>query len=210
MHTTKRDLTDSRPQVAPDAVGVVLAAGAATRFGSPKQLAPLSGRPLVAWAIHALREGGLDQVLVVLGAHHELIAPEVQAEAEIVLADPEYTEGMSASLRMGTAAAERLGAHRVVVVLGDQPFLSGQAVGRVLAASRAGASIARATYGGLPGHPTALASATFPQVAKLRGDAGARMLRGFEVVDVPCDGLGSTVDVDRPEDLARLACQPLV
>jgi CTP:molybdopterin cytidylyltransferase MocA len=117
---------------------------------------------------------------------------------------PDWAEGLSASLRAGVAAAERLGAARVVVVLADQPLLSGEAVRRVLAASRAGYPIVSADYGDTQGHPMALARETFAAIGELRGDAGARQLTGFDSAVVPCQHLGSPADADTPEDLARL------
>jgi CTP:molybdopterin cytidylyltransferase MocA len=188
-----------------DAVGLVLGAGAATRFGAPKQLAPFRGQPLIQWPVLALRAAGLEWVLAILGNEHERIAAAVQG-AHPVLA-PDWRKGLSASLRAGTRAAERLGAARVVVVLADQPLLSGAAVSRVLAASRGGYPIARADYGdGVTGHPIALSAETFLAVAELTGDAGARQLADrFGLVDVPCVGLGSPADADTPAELERLS-----
>ncbi len=188
---------------APDAVGLVLAAGAATRFGAPKQIAPFRGQPMILWPVGALRAAGLDWVLAVLGAEHERVAAQLQGAAHPLLA-PDWQDGLSASLRAGVAAAERLGAARVVVVLADQPLLSGEAVRRVLAASRAGYPIARADYGETQGHPMAFSRETFAAIAELRGDAGARQLGGFDSVLVPCQHLGSPADADTPADLARL------
>lgn len=184
-----------------DAVGLVLGAGAATRFGSPKQLASFRGQPLISWPVQALHAGGLDRVLVVLGASAEEVAGAVR-DADTIVADG-WQEGLSASLRAGVGAAAALGAERVVVALGDQPLLSGLAVARVLSASRAGTAVVRASYSGVPGHPTALARATFAAIGQLRGDAGARKLAGFNVAEVPCGDIGSAVDIDTPEDLAR-------
>jgi CTP:molybdopterin cytidylyltransferase MocA len=189
----------------PDTVGLVLGAGGASRFGSPKQVARFRGEPLINWPVAALRAAGINWVVAVLGAEHERIAAVLQG-AHPLLA-PDWEQGMSASLRAGVAAATRLGAARVIVALADQPLLSHHAVSRVLEASRAGAPITRASYDGIPGHPTALSSETFAAVAQLRGDAGARALTGFDIASVPCDGLGSTADVDTPEDLERLIAQ---
>jgi CTP:molybdopterin cytidylyltransferase MocA len=187
----------------PDAVGLVLAAGAASRFGTPKQLARFRGQPLINWPVGALSAAGLEWVLAVLGAEHERIAAALQGAHALYA--PDWQEGLSASLRAGVAAADRLGAERVIVTLADQPLLSSQAVQRVLAVSRAGiAPITRATYANRPGHPTALTRETFAAVAELRGDAGARQLAGFDSVSVPCDGFGSTDDIDTPADLERL------
>jgi CTP:molybdopterin cytidylyltransferase MocA len=198
-----RAIVNGLGDTAPDAIGLVLAAGAATRFGSPKQVAPFRGQPMINWPIQALRAGGLTWVLAVLGAEHERVAARLDG-AHAILA-PDWQDGLSASLRAGVAAAARLGAARVVVALADQPLLSGAAVARVLAASRGGYPVVRADYGDVQGHPTALASATFAAVAELRGDAGARRLTGFDLIDVPCAGLGSPADADTPEDLERLS-----
>lgn len=185
----------------PDAVGLLLGAGAASRFGAPKQIAAFRGAPLISWPLAALHAGGLERVLVVLGCHHEQVAAAIPGAETILAAD--WAEGLSASLRAGVAAAEALGAARVVVALADQPLLHPHAVARVLAQSRAGTAIVRADYGDAAGHPTALARATFAAVAQLRGDAGARRLTGFALRDVPCAGLGSAADIDTPADLAR-------
>jgi CTP:molybdopterin cytidylyltransferase MocA len=184
-------------------VGVVLAAGAGSRFGGVvKQTAAFRGRPLVTWPAAALRAGGVDDVVVVLGAH----AAEVAAvlDAPHVVAE-DWADGLSASLRRGVAAAADRGADAVVVVLGDQPLLSGAAVAKVLEARDPDTAIAlRATYDGVPGHPVLIESTMFTAIAELRGDTGAReLLRGAAFVI--CDGLGSPADADTPELLALLA-----
>jgi CTP:molybdopterin cytidylyltransferase MocA len=185
-------------------VGIVLAAGAGTRFGGEvaKPLAPFRGRPLVTWPVAALREGGVEDVVVVLGAHAEAVAGVLDGVDVVVC--PEWAEGLSASLRCGVAAAAARGAEAVVVVLGDQPLLSGAAVAKVVEARAPGSAIAvRATYDGVPGHPSLIESIMFTALAELRGDSGAReLLRGAAFVI--CDGLGSPEDADTPEALARM------
>jgi CTP:molybdopterin cytidylyltransferase MocA len=192
--------------------GVLLAAGAGSRFGGegrpPKVLHPFRGRPLLTWPLAALRDGGVDRVLVVLGARaDEVVAGVDLGDAEVVRC-VEWSEGLSASLRAGVAAAAAGGADAVVIVLADQPLLDARAVARVIAArapSRLDAL--RATYAGVSGHPTLLESSTFGAVERLRGDAGARTLLddpATRVGLVACDGLGRPDDVDTPEALARL------
>ncbi len=188
---------------ASDAVGLVLAAGAGTRFGAAKQVAQLGGRPLIQWPIDALRAGGVEHIVVVLGAHADAVRQALGAVESVVAAD--WAEGISASLRTGVAAAQARGADRVLVVLGDQPHLTGVAVARVLAASRRGAPFCRACYGGVCGHPVALGRETFAAIAALRGDAGARALTRWSPVDVDCAGAGAPADVDTPADLGA-AC----
>jgi molybdenum cofactor cytidylyltransferase len=186
-------------------VGLVLAAGAGTRFGEEvKQLAPFRGRPLVTWPIAALREGGVEDVVVVLGAHADAVAAAVDADTVVV---EDWPDGLSASLRAGVAAAAERGAEAVMVVLGDQPLLSPAAIAKVLSARDPDTSIAiRATYDGRPGHPTLIESTMFPAITELHGDTGARdLLRGATFTI--CDTLGSPADADTPDALARLAAE---
>ncbi|WP_445150146.1 nucleotidyltransferase family protein [Baekduia sp. Peel2402] len=180
-------------------VGVLLAAGAGERFGDgPKVRASVGGRELWEWPLKALRGGGVDALVVVTGAVSLDLPDDVHAAP---CAD--WREGLSASLRAGVAAAVSMGAEAVVIVLADQPLLDARAVARVLAARGDGAEAVRATYEGVPNHPTLLEVSLFGAVAALRGDEGARSLLGGARL-VPCDGLGAPDDVDTPEDLARV------
>lgn len=193
-------------------VGVLLAAGAGSRFGGddagPKVLHPFRGHPLLTWPLAALREGGVDRVVVVFGARADEVAAGADLGAAQVVRCAEWSEGLSESLRSGVQAADAGGADSVVVALADQPLLDARAVARLIAArapSRLDAL--RATYAGVPGHPTLLESSTFAAIERLTGDAGARALLddpATRVGLIPCDGLGRPDDVDTPEALARL------
>jgi CTP:molybdopterin cytidylyltransferase MocA len=185
--------------------GLVLAAGAGTRYGGVKQLAPLRGRPLLEHAVGAMADAAVGPVVVVLGAHAAAVRAAAElGEATVVVCD-DWAEGPSASLRAGVAAARDLGAQAVAVALGDQPLLAAAAVRRVVAAAAPDVDAVRATYDGVPGHPTLLMASTFAAVAGLRGDRGARdLLVGLRVRTVACDGLGAPADVDTPADLAAL------
>jgi CTP:molybdopterin cytidylyltransferase MocA len=187
--------------------GLVLAAGAGTRFADGvKQLAPFRGRPLVEHAVAALHAPDVVARFVVLGRDAEAVAAGADlGDAEIVRCAG-WAQGLSASLRAGVAAASAAGCEAVVIVLGDQPLLSPAAVARVVGA-RAPERLdaVRATYAGVPAHPTLLESSTFTAVGALDGDAGAReLLSAVRVETVACDGLGRPDDVDTPADLARL------
>jgi nicotine blue oxidoreductase len=187
--------------------GVVLAAGAGSRFGGAKPLAGFRGSTLLALAVAALRDGGCDLVLVVTGAHGDLVAAEALRAGAVVVGNTGWAEGMGSSLRAGLRAVppQRSAA---VVVLADQPLLGPEPVRRVVAAHRRGAAVARASYRGVPGHPVLFGRAVVAEVAAAaRGDAGARdwlVAHADSVVDVPCDGVGDPADVDTAEALRRL------
>jgi CTP:molybdopterin cytidylyltransferase MocA len=183
--------------------GLVLAAGGSSRFGAPKQLAMLDGRPLLEHVLMALEAAPLDRVAVVLGSHADEVLEGVPLHgAEAVLCD-EWRSGIGASLRAGVGALADCDA--VAVALGDQPRLSTAALERVVSQRGADELAVRATYGGVPGHPVLLERTLLARVGELHGDAGARdLLHGVPIREVACDGLGSPEDVDTPEALAAL------
>jgi CTP:molybdopterin cytidylyltransferase MocA len=162
-------------------VAVVLAAGEASRFGSPKQ------RLMLADVLAAVRASSVDEVVVVEGAY------ELETDARVVRCD-EWSHGMGASLRCGLEALPER-ATAAVVVLADGPDLSPAAIDRVIDSWQQGAgAVIAASYDGLRGHPVLLARSTWADVP----DEGARVL---DPVLVPCDDLGHPGDVDYPEDL---------
>lgn len=182
--------------------GVVLAAGDARRFGGPKQLARLRGRPLLEHPLSAMAASGLDRLVVVLGAHASAILREVDLHGAEPVLCPDWDRGQSASLRAGVAELEGKGAEAIVVALGDQPFLSPRAIAAVLDARGEGAVAVRATYGGAPAHPVVIERELFAAVGAVQGDEGARgLLTGAAVRDVACDGLGRPDDIDTREQL---------
>ena len=184
--------------------GLVLAAGAATRFGAPKQLALLRGRPLLEHVLETFAAAPLDRRVVVLGAEAARVEREVPLHGVRPVRCARWAEGQSASLRAGLAALA--GVEAVVVVLGDQPLLAAKAVTRLLSARSPEADALRADYGdGRPGHPVLLEAGTFERLAGLRGDHGAReLLQDLRVREVDCAGLGRPDDVDTPEHLEEL------
>jgi CTP:molybdopterin cytidylyltransferase MocA len=160
---------------------VVLAAGAGSRFGGPKQ------QLLLPAVLAAIRSSSVDDVVVVAGAH------PLDVDAKVVDCD-EWSLGPGASLRCGLRALPA-DAEAAVVVLADGPDLSPGAVDRVVEAWRAGAGdVVAASYSGDRGHPVVLGRQAWPLVP----DEGARAL---EPVLVPCDELGSPGDVDFADEV---------
>jgi len=184
--------------------GLVLAAGGARRFGSPKQLAELDGVPLLQHAVDAmLAVPALDRVVVVLGA----VAEEVAAAVKFASAEPvvchTWQEGMAASLRCGVE--ELPDADWVVVTLGDMPGVTPEAIEAVIEECRPGADAVRADYGGSAGHPVALSRTLLDRVPELRGDVGAReLLHDARVRSVEALHLARPDDVDTPDELEAI------
>jgi molybdenum cofactor cytidylyltransferase len=182
----------------------VLAAGAGRRFGDGiKQLAPLRGRPLLAYAVESmLSVPALDPVVVVLGHAAAEIAAAVDLSGATVVVADDWDDGQSASLKRGVAAVGD--ADAVVVTLGDQPFITPQVIAGALDHLE-GHDAVRVTYGGAPGHPVVLSRPVMDAVAELRGDTGARdLLARFRVLRWEAGHLCSAADVDTQEELTRL------
>jgi CTP:molybdopterin cytidylyltransferase MocA len=172
------------------AAGVLLAAGAGTRFGMPKVLAAQG--EWLASGVDALRRGGCDDVVVVLGA----AVVDVPAPARAVIAG-DWSDGLSASVRAGLSAID---AEYAVLHTVDAPDVGADVVRRVLDAARSSPSgLARAHYTEAPGHPVVVARRHWPQLLRrLCGDEGARAFlaeRG-DVVAVDCADLASGRDID--------------
>lgn len=172
-------------------VGVVLAAGAGRRYGSPKVLA--HGGLWLEKAVSALLDGGCDRVLVVLGA-----ADATMPDGATAVRAPDWNTGMGASLRAGLAAAAD--ASYAVVHVVDTPDVGADVVAAVLSAARASASgLARAVFDGMPGHPAVFAHRHLDAViTSATGDRGAReFLRGRDdLVAVECSSWATGVDHD--------------
>ncbi|BBY17273.1 nucleotidyltransferase family protein [Mycolicibacterium litorale] len=175
------------------AAGVLLAAGAGTRYGMPKVLAH-DGLWLRS-GVDALFGGGCDDVVVVLGA----AVVDVPGAARAVVA-PDWSEGLSASVRAGVAAIGP--ADAAVLHTVDTPDVGADVIRRVLDAARtATGGVARAVYHGRPGHPVVIARRHWPALlASLDGDEGARwfLRHRDDVVAVECGDLATGRDVDEP------------
>ncbi len=183
--------------------GIVLAAGAGTRFGGGKQLAQLHGRPLLEYAVRTMTASPVARVLVVLGSGADEVVATVNLHGADTLVCERWEEGQAASL--ASALAELQDCEAVVVTLGDQPRISPEAIRRVIAARGDGAAAVRATYKGEPGHPVLLEQSLFERLRNVTGDHGARnLLLSVQTREVPCDDLGGGEDVDTPAQLDAL------
>jgi molybdenum cofactor cytidylyltransferase len=180
-------------------LAVVLAAGGGTRYEGPthKLLAPLDGRPVVAWALQHAADAGFDETIVVTGA---VDLSALLPEGVTQVANPRWADGQATSLQAAIAYARERGHDAVVVGLGDLPGVPAEAWRRVGAS---GADLATAVIEGHRTPPVRIGAALWP-LLPTTGDEGARVLlrdRPDLVVPVTCPG--TPVDIDTAEDLAR-------
>ncbi|CAA9442295.1 MAG: hypothetical protein AVDCRST_MAG80-1437 [uncultured Rubrobacteraceae bacterium] len=186
---------------------IVLAAGAGSRFGGGKLMAPFGGRPLIEATLHGLRGAPVDEIIVVVGAEGERLRSISTAYETRIAENPDWTEGMSTSVRAGLLACT-LDTRAAVVCLADQPLVGAEAVERLVEAFQRGARVAVATYGGEMRNPVLFARGVWPLLLReMSGDRGARVFLKHHrdiVTEVSCDDVASPADVDTVEDLRRL------
>ncbi|MGC1872715.1 MAG: nucleotidyltransferase family protein [Acidobacteriaceae bacterium] len=190
---------------------ILLAAGASTRLGQPKQLLRLpvfGGETLLDHAVALARAAGAAPIFVILGAHAEEIILECELLDCILVRNEAWAEGMASSLRVGIAAVleNAPAASAAMVLVCDQPGLSAEHLGRLLDVhGEDGNRIAASRYAGRTGVPAIFPRAVFPALLELQGDQGARALlqqpgTAIHAIDFP----GGELDLDSPEDIARL------
>ena len=190
---------------------VVLAAGASTRLGSPKQLLHVAGRTMIEHVLDTVKATSVDEVIVVLGYSAQQISEHVPPWCTIVL-NEDWASGISSSIRAGLEALEghstRLGAsgkvEAALFVLVDQPYMQSQDIEVVLQAYYGGQkAIVIPTCRGRHGNPVLFDQSLFPALKRLRGDLGGRqLLTRFQdqllTVEMPSADL--FLDIDTPAD----------
>src|SRR6478736_7183112 len=98
---------------------IIVAAGASTRLGQPKQLVLVDGEPLLQRAVRCAQEAGASPVFVVLGADRELIRNAIDFGAASIVVNEDWEEGLACSIRVGVQAAA--GSAGVLLMTCDQP-----------------------------------------------------------------------------------------
>jgi molybdenum cofactor cytidylyltransferase len=169
--------------VSKSAIGIiVLAAGESSRMGEPKQLLRVAGETLLARAVRAALETPCRPVVVVLGARADAMRDAVGATEVRVVVNPAWAEGMSSSIRCGLrslAAIDEVEA--VILLLCDQPFVTSEVIGRLVAAYHAPQTLLVAAEYEAAGErtrgvPALFTRRLFPELLALRGAEGARRL----------------------------------
>jgi molybdenum cofactor cytidylyltransferase len=184
---------------------VVLAAGPSTRFGSPKQLVRVAGRPLLHTAVTRAAEVTGHALIVVLGAGAAELAPLLKHSPGSIVVNHDWREGLASSIRVAVARLPATCAG-VMLVLADQAAVTADDLKRLAGTWRKQPQyVAAALYAGVCGAPAIFPRSLFRELAQLRGDAGARLLlrRNVDrIIRVPMPS--AALDVDTPEDLLAI------
>lgn len=192
--------------------GLVLAAGAAARFGGPKLLAELDGRPLLEHVLVTARSAGLDPVVVVLGEAAPAIEPAIAWSAERRIRNPDPGRGLSSSLRIGieALAADAPPVEAAIVLLGDQPRTDPAIIARLIAKHREtpgprGALIAPRYAGDGASNPVLVRRDAFDLARSATGDRGlGPLIAAHPELVTRIDLPGTNPDVDTRADLLEL------
>jgi CTP:molybdopterin cytidylyltransferase MocA len=187
---------------------IVLAAGASTRLGRPKQLVTIDGESLLARSIRVAFESGVDAVYAVLGAHADELRPQLADTRAVPVFNSDWQQGMATSIRAGinAALAAQSQLEAIALLACDQPAATGFHLLRLqLLAADAPARIAASTYAGITGVPAVFPRDYFSELLALTGDSGARSILAAHTAHVATLPLmHGELDCDTPESLAAI------
>lgn len=157
---------------------LVLAAGGSRRLGRPKQVERWGHTTLLGHVLDHVRTFPVDEVWVVLGAEIEEVMEAVDLTDVGVIENPEWEEGLAASLRVGLDALTRLSkAEAAFIVLGDQPEIPEDVPAKLIAAWKQTRHLAVVPkYRYTAGNPVLVGRELWPRLMSLAGDEGARRL----------------------------------
>ena len=205
-------------------VAVVLAAGTATRMGGrPKSLLLREGQTLLARLLQQLAQAGIDQTVLVLGHHAQLIQQALQNSSPdlsgpknrtpmqlLTVMNPAPEAGQNSSLNLGLAAAQALSPEWLMVALADQPLLEAADFKDLIAAVKqapSGTQMLQPSVNGQPGNPVLLSRHVMQSILEnpLWGGKEWRQHHLEQVLAWPSTNTHYRIDMDTPEDIAKLS-----
>ena len=187
---------------------IVLAAGASSRLGKPKQLLLYKGESLLHHSVKAAIETKLQPVIAVLGSNAERVRKEAERTPVHVVINTQWQEGMASSIRCGVNALleSAPSVEGLILMVCDQPFVDAALLREVIAAHlKSGKPIVACSYEDSFGPPVFFHRSLFSELLQLRGDIGARGVirrHANEVAVVPF--AAGTIDVDTEADYEKL------
>jgi molybdenum cofactor cytidylyltransferase len=184
---------------------ILLAAGASTRLGRPKQLLPFRGTTLLRHLAEQALASDAHHVRIVIGAHHELIRDQVADLIVTVVEHQHWSGGLSTSIQAGLESLPN-DIDSVILMLGDQPRVTSDHLNALIQrqhATKKGLIASR--YQQMPGAPALFSRRYFGDLLNLRGDAGAKTVLLLRVDDVAYVDLpGGEFDIDTEDDWKRM------
>ena len=186
---------------------VLLAAGGSTRMGSPKQLLPYRGRPLLRHATEVALAAECGPVIVVLGSQPDEIALALAGLPVEMVVNPRWEEGMGTSIHAGVEAAQSRGLDGIILGLGDQPLVTAGLLNRLVREHlRTGQPIIASAYAGTVGVPVFFSRKFFPPLMELKPEQGCKgLILKHEDQAILLDCPQAEADIDTPDEYARLA-----
>ncbi len=211
----------SRKSSSRKVVAAILAAGASSRFGSPKQLARIGDKTLIETALVTLIQSDVNDICVVLGCAFDAIYKHLEthmksaADEFTVLNNPNWEKGLSSSIRTATEYAITCEATDLLLMVCDQPYVTSELINKLLATSectyiqsnstsmpeQASNSIIACEYGNSVGIPAIFPQNYFTQLLALQGDKGAKSVILASTDPIYVAFAKGNVDIDRPSDL---------
>ena len=187
---------------------IVLAAGASSRLGSPKQLLSFSGATLLQHSIEAAQLSDAANVLVVLGAKADLIKTEINHTTANMVVNPSWKEGMASTIHFGlqTLVEMHPQTEAVIFMVADQPFVTAELLNNLMELNRnEQRSIVSSKYGSTFGTPVLFTKPFFPELMELTGDVGAKSLvRKYMNEAAFVSFPKGDIDIDTVEDYEKL------
>jgi molybdenum cofactor cytidylyltransferase len=195
-----------RPKVA----AIVLAAGASTRYGQPKQLLPVGGQTMLQHVVCVVLASPVDQTIVVLGHRAGEIGATLKDTPADIVTNEEWEAGLSTSVQAGLRVI-RPDVQAALFVLADQPAITPEIIAALLGRYReTGAHIVVPTYQGKRGNPALFDRSLFAELFKVQDDQGGRHLvemYGDRTERVEVGSEAVLIDVDTKEDYNRFKMQ---
>jgi molybdenum cofactor cytidylyltransferase len=184
---------------------IVLAAGASSRLGSPKQLLHWRDRPLLAHSIEQAQAILFERVIVVLGANSDVIQAAVDLSAVRTIANPDWQQGVASSIRAGIQALPDT-ATAALILLCDQPLINAVHLQTLLKLWQDNQHhIVASQYPNSVGVPALFPAEYFPQLLALTGDKGAKaLLKKFADKVLTLSLPEAELDIDNVADIEYL------
>jgi molybdenum cofactor cytidylyltransferase len=187
---------------------VILAAGASTRLGKPKQLLQYRGKTLLAHAINEAINSNADAIVVILGKDADLFKKEIDEKKVRVAINSSWEEGMASSLRLGldTLLTDKPYIDAVIFMVCDQPHVLSSILNElIMTQQKTTKQIVTCNYGDSIGPPALFHKKYFKDLMKLSGDTGARKIIQQNMNDMTTilfpEG---EIDIDTEEDYEEL------